>query len=294
MSVIIAHKGEIIARDFMTSYPSGEPAWKPGIEIPEGAVIGMQWTGDITPYIALVSWIGGAHCQKGLHLVLPFLPCSRQDKTGPVDGDQSEGVNYIIALLLTAIEAESLTTLDNHSQHPIDHWRDLAKNLPLSSVVTKAMFPNIDVVIAPDKGARIRAEQVACGIDAREVFCAEKLRDQASGKILTLQLEIAAQEISPSRILVVDDIIDGGRTFKLLAQELQRVWPDVPRVLLCTHGVFPSFDKRFAHQMPGVPLWRDEYTQIVTTDSCKNAVKGWNVNEIIPVVERLTIERSLR
>lgn len=288
MGPIIAHKGEIIAHDFMVSYPSGEPAWKPGIEIPDGSTIGMQWDGDITPYISLASWLNSARSPRNIQLVLPFIPCSRQDKTGPIDGDQSEGINFILSMLLQPEEVTSLVTLDNHSRHPIDHWRGKAVNLPLASLVSKEMFPDIDLVVVPDHGALDRALDVTRAIGFRPAIYGEKVRDQASGKILSLELTGAEYFPNAKNILVVDDIIDGGYTFKLLAEKLRSYWPDSHRTLLCTHGVFSRSNTGSSY----VPSDR-EYQCVITTDSCASARLGSNVDRIIYAVEPLTIERSL-
>lgn len=301
MGPIIAFKGEIIARDFMVSYPSGEPAWKPGIKIPDGSTIGMRWGGDITPYIGLASWLNSANSPRNVQLVLPFIPCSRQDKTGPVDGDQSEGINFILSMLLQAEEVTSLVTLDNHSPHPIDHWRGKAVNLPLASIVAKEMFPDVDIVVAPDYGAVNRAFGVSNAIGFRPVLWATKLRDQASGKILSLSLEspalTATMGADVRNILVVDDIIDGGYTFNLLGGELHKHFPEAHKQLLCTHGVFSTTAQARERglNLPGCPLSSDEspFDSITTTDSCSNAIRGWNTDSVIHVVERLTLERSL-
>lgn len=286
MGPIIAHKGEIIARDFMVSYPSGEPAWKPGIEIPDGSTVGMQWGGDITPYVSLASWLNSGRSPRNIQLVLPFIPCSRQDKTGPIDGDQSEGISFILSMLAQPSEVTSIVTLDNHSQHPIDHWRDKAVNLPLASVLTKDMFPPIDMIVAPDAGAVNRAMDVSRAIGFVPVSWGTKKRDQATGRILSLDLlieEALEPNTEAKNVLVVDDIIDGGYTFKLLAEKLRGCWPNADCTLLCTHGIFSR---------GYIPL-DSEYQRVITTDSCSAAVAGKNVDRIIPVVERLTIERSL-
>lgn len=300
MGPLIAHKGEIIARDFMVSYPSGEPAWKPGIEVPDGSTIGMQWGGDITPYIGLASWLNSANSPRNVQLVLPFIPCSRQDKTGPVDGDQSEGINFILSTLLQPEEVTSLVTLDNHSRHPIDHWRGKAVNLPLASIITKEMFPAVDLVIAPDKGAMDRALDVSRAIGFRPVVFCDKARDQASGRITSLELREPSdflEKTDIAEILVVDDIIDGGHTFRLLGEMLLQRWPDAGFSLLCTHGVFstPAKAVERGSKLPGCPLTAGDriFGRVVTTDSCQGARKFWNTDQIIPVVERLTIDRSI-
>jgi ribose-phosphate pyrophosphokinase len=85
------------------------------------------------------------------------------------------------------------------------------------------------------------------------VFTATKKREFHTGEITGLEFPF---ELDKDRnYLVVDDIADGGGTFRLLAKEL-----DHPRELLdlwVTHGVFSGR----ANEL------RDHYGNIYTTDS---------------------------
>lgn len=293
MSVIIAHKGKVIARDFMTSYPSGEPAWKPGIQIPDGAVIGFQWDNSIAPYLGFLLW-ADHYVPKSLHLVMPFFPCSRQDKLSTVEGDQGGGIDDLLYWLAESMNINSITVLDNHSTAVLDQIRnqwpvEIINKMPLDLFQPKSRF---DAVIAPDKGALQRALVVG-DLYGLPVYKADKVRDQASGKITGYALD---SNVNPAHkaLLVVDDIFDGGYTFTLLAMEIERVWPTAHRYLMCTHGVLSPLSNGF-EEVPGAVM---KYDRLIFTDSCSNATYAQGSCppghiEIIPVVERLTIERSL-
>ena len=295
MGPIIAHKGKVIARNFMTQYPSGEPAWKPGIEVPDGSVIGLQWKGNMNEVVALCSWMSTtAHTPFGCTAVIPFLPCSRQDKEGPVEGDQSRGVGSILNMLHDS-NIEKLVVLDNHSTSILKHYDGFVENQSLVSVLEKenGVYLPFDVVVSPDAGSLSRSHEVAAMYGA-PVICASKVREQSSGRITSYSLPVA-QTHGFKRILVVDDIIDGGYTFQLLAHVLRSHWPEVHITLVCTHGVLSA--------PPHFPAAMLEYNKVWLTDSCENAKKAEYASircghekkvDIIEVVERMTIERSLQ
>ena len=301
--ILIAHDGKVIARDFMTQYPTGEPAWKPGCLVPDGSVVGLQWSGNVNDLVGFCSWMEGSYGPEGVTLVIPFLPCSRQDKVGPEDGDQSEGVNFIIQTVMNTSGVLKIVVLDNHSSHPVRHWEskeDLPaktmENIQSRSVVKAEDFEGIDLIVSPDKGALQRSLMWAAQMDV-DCLCFEKVRDQASGKIISFSLP-ETPDISPKRILVVDDILDGGRTFQKIAVELETRWPDSERELFVTHSPMGMLDKN------GYPPCLDFYWRVTTTDSCLNAEVcdrllrelggGETGFRVLPVLERMTIERSIR
>lgn len=286
MKPIIAHKGKIIARNFMTKYPSGEPAWKPGIEIPNDSVIGFQWNGSINDIIAFCSWMDTtSHTPFGCTAVIPFLPCSRQDKDGPVDGDQSRGAQFILSMLQDS-NVEKVVLLDNHSTDILKPYGEFVENMSLINVTSDL---DCDLIVSPDHGGIGRAHKVSC-MNGAPVICAEKVREQSSGKITTYSFpETVSKQYK--KILVVDDIIDGGYTFVLLGERLKKIWPKAEITLACTHGVLSGF--------PNMPEAFRFYDKVVMTNSCVNAGNMAHVLnlkmkvEIIEVVERITIERSL-
>lgn len=77
-----------------------------------------------------------------------------------------------------------------------------------------------DYIIAPDKGAKKKAKEIGefYGIPVVE---AEKERDISTGQITKVTLHTNGAKFPPdSRVLIVDDILDGGGTFIPLAKEL--------------------------------------------------------------------------
>jgi ribose-phosphate pyrophosphokinase len=162
-------------------------------------------------------------------LFMPYFPAARQDRsdgTAPITKE-------LIALLFGA--SRHLHVFDIHSDLGPQDWR------PINWMPHHLGLPtwdNVDLVIAPDKGAmqRARAFQDAYCPNAKLVY-ALKDRDPASGRLSNYRLPDLP---SAQSVLVVDDICDGGGTFNLLAEAL---WNRLPRShtkleLFVSHGIF--------------------------------------------------------
>lgn len=318
MSVIIAHRGVIIAQNFMTQYPSGEPAWKPGVEIPSGSVVGLQWNGSINNFIAFCSWLNHMTDPRNkregfwVDLVIPFVPCSRQDKPGPVDGDQSEGIDFILSMLhVHALmgHLRSITVVDNHSRGALSkfnndaNWlihegKSFINHVQLSDIIDPATFSHIDLIVAPDKGASLRAVKVMIALrpHAPALRLCKKERDQTTGRLKSLSINDGGYPLSfePQNILVVDDIVEFGGTFCLVSEAIREKWPDAKRHLLVTHGPLGGY----TYDTDELPLFVSLYDSVTITDSCwsAGALVGTLLRttvKLIPIMERLTLERSL-
>ena len=85
-------------------------------------------------------------------------------------------------------------------------------------------------IIAPDHGAVYRAGIVARNFNLPLVI-AEKQRDQNTGRIT--QYKFPETRTDLSNVLVLDDICDGGTTFRLLQESLPG-----KADLYVSHGVF--------------------------------------------------------
>jgi ribose-phosphate pyrophosphokinase len=102
------------------------------------------------------------------------------------------------------------------------------------SVVDADFKPNI--VFYPDEGA---ARRYTRDINRIDLYGA-KVRDQLSGEITGYKLcnlEFYKDDLAGSKILIVDDICDGGATFITAAKELMKYNPK--EIALCvSHGLF--------------------------------------------------------
>lgn len=124
---------------------------------------------------------------------------------------------------------------------PFDSWKDLAAST---------------VVIAPDAGAVKRASIVAHALGAKLVK-GHKMRDTGTGRISHYELD--KFDFTDHRILVVDDICDGGATFEILANAVPTKVKSLS--LFVTHGLFTK----------GVKNLLKYYDVIYTTDTTMSA-----------------------
>ena len=265
------------------TYPVGETTVrvKPDTALLPGTQI-LRVNTSSPDWVVVAAW--AAACEDRFPeqrrvLVVPFLPSARGDKDIPCPA-------AINAELAAAAPITDLVTIDPHSPvwlnmyreaahgvtiHEIDTARvtfsALAVNAINEEVLTHAGGLNFDgpdgmgytAVISPDAGARDRASAVA-DILKLPVLVAEKKRDPATGRILSYDFPAA---LDGGRVLVVDDICDGGGTFAMLANALPG---SVEADLWVTHGGFTKGWK-------GTGLER--YRTIFTTDSLPSAVKLW-------------------
>ena len=195
-------------------------------------------------------------------VLLPYLPGARADRGVPF------GAN-VYGEFLTNLFLDQVITLDPHSAvAPMmimngDQPHDMGNNVtvfPFERII-KREIQNVESdqmpqpyvgVIAPDKGAVDRATRAA-RVMGIPVYRAEKSRDFETGRLTGFHM---IDELpSEGRLLIVDDICDGGGTFIGLAEAAGL---DPERVdLWVTHGVFSK----------GVNGLLDRFGAVHTTDS---------------------------
>ena len=187
--------------------------------------------------------------QKNIYIYMPYLPYARQDHPGK----SGEPLSLrIIGNLFSSVEYAKLIVTDIHSHHAQSFFSDKIKNIPLSFKIEQdpTLFfalknQQYDVVLAPDEGAKARAKSVADLLNIKVLNCLKTRNDTTGEPLLILPKGIDSLPQN-AKILVVDDICDGGRTFYNLAQLLTQAQgsssQDRIKVgklgLLITHGIF--------------------------------------------------------
>lgn len=161
-------------------------------------------------------------------LVCPYLPYARQDKE--VDNKLSFALKTFTEILynagITRIEA-----FDPHSKSEMV--------FPMESTTPaefhRTLFNTIgyDYVCYPDKGAADRYAKTT----AKPFIWAEKIRDQQTGEITGLKMNTSGQNLKRKKILIIDDICDGGMTFIKVAEALRQFDPEKID-LAVSHGLF--------------------------------------------------------
>lgn len=198
-------------------------------------------------------------------LMLPYLPAARADRGTPCGAS-------VYARLINAMNAEHVITIDPHSPIMPAQVNNLVKVDPVPLVRQALGGREYDFVIAPDHGAVERAQQVASALGI-PMFIAEKKRDFETGQLLSYEIDLPSIN-DGMRYLAVDDICDGGGTFKLLAKA---IWDHTrcykPNIgLWVTHGIFSG----------AADSLRSLYTNIYTTDSHPGSGRVGVATTIVP------------
>lgn len=168
-------------------------------------------------------------------LVLPYAPGARADRGTPYGAG-------IYSFLMNITGIHQILVFDPHSPTVVEElnagWN---KNTNVTVVSSQALFaqPYLNHflepyagIIAPDKGAALRAKSVA-DLKGLPVYTVNKTRDFETGKLLGFDTSAIPKE---GKFLIVDDICDGGGTFIGIAKAsgipMERL------ALYVSHGVF--------------------------------------------------------
>jgi ribose-phosphate pyrophosphokinase len=252
------------------SYPGGEPMVSDFLS--RGVVIEKVL---IRPK-SMIGLMGGLFFLDALEergqpppeLILPFVPGARQDRLNS-SGDFLFTAKSV-AREINARQLPRVTILDPHSD-VMPALLDRCHVIPAHECFAHITPDVYAAVIAPDAGAEKRASAVAKRLEL-PLLHGWKRRDITTGALNGFGLEMT--HFAPgARMLVVDDICDGGGTFVGLATEVladRRLKAD----LYVTHGIFSQ----------GTQLLLQHYGVLFCTDSIVQTDKGVRV---IPVCKHL-------
>jgi ribose-phosphate pyrophosphokinase len=182
------------------------------------------------------------------YLILPYLPGARQDRSNPT-GD----VLFTSMSVVSDINArrfDSVVVLDPHSD-AMPPFLNGCVEYPLELVYKQLQSRMVyDGIVAPDKGAAERARLAAATLGTF-VYQGSKVRDVSTGRLSNFELEVEPGK----HYLVVDDICDGGFTFRGIGELIRNQGSTAD--LFVTHGIFSNGTKEL----------EKIYDTIYTTDS---------------------------
>lgn len=167
-------------------------------------------------------------------LKLTYLPYGRQDK------DVLNSATFALrpfAQLLNFLNFDEVIIMDPHSKVALDLINNSRAVYPVEQVMAIAYDLKIGLFCYPDEGAVDKytgGDNVQNEIYDYPCIWGEKVRDQLTGNITSYKL---IGKCSGKNVLIVDDICDGGATFKLLAKDLLAAGANSV-VLFVTHGIF--------------------------------------------------------
>jgi len=165
-------------------------------------------------------------------LNLKYLPYGRQDKV--IQNDSTFALKSFANLLNTLSFKEVIIT-DPHSEIALKLIEGSRAVYPKDDIDKAIKETGSKLVCYPDKGAVTKYTKI---YDYSYVY-GEKVRDQATGNILSYELiaDTYHTDFYGKSILIIDDICDGGMTFKILAKDLLAAGAQEVN-LFVTHGIF--------------------------------------------------------
>lgn len=241
-------------------YPAGEPVIDHGaLRIFKQNVLIVRSTLPGTLMAAL--WLVDAMAERGhkvQKLVLPFLPGARQDRLNNQGDYLFTGKS--IANEINRRGFEQVACFDPHSDFMPGHI-DRCKVVHVYDSEVLNYLPHFDFVVSPDAGAVKRAEGFAQRLNLGggvPVIHGWKTRDPRTNRLTGVGVENHPDVGPANKLLVVDDICDGGSTFLGLADAIHEVYgPNLQLNLWVSHGLFTQgYDALF-----------DKYHGIYTTNS---------------------------
>ncbi len=167
------------------------------------------------------------NCEVSLYL--PYLPYARADRKF-----NDKGNNGLLTFLcmLDTLGINTLLVVDPHNPEAFkahckwlgieyfiaDQLEALRTTMSREHVHLASCY---DAIVAPDKGAVSKAQQIADYYQLPLIVCTKE-RDPSTGK---LSNPLVNGNVEGMRLLIVDDLLDAGGTFIQLATELQKQLP---------------------------------------------------------------------
>ncbi len=192
-------------------------------------------------------------------LLMPYIPYARQDRVA----NEGEALSIkVFSDLINTQNYEQVYVLDPHSDTCMATLNNVKEIAKINDEYLAKVIPHYEevIVVAPDAGAFKRLSKT---IKRVPLIYATKNRNTVTGELSNVEIHTGGISIAGKRLLIVDDICDGGGTFILLAKELNKV-NNNPQIhfdskleLYVTHGIFSK----------GVDELLKNYRIIYTTNS---------------------------
>ena len=219
---------------------------------------------------------------KRITVVAPFYPYARQDKKGrgrePISA-------RLVADLFKAAGADRIMSVDLHAAQiqgffdgPVDH---LFAMPVLLEHFQKQLDPSTLTVVSPDMG-RVRVADIWSDKLGAPLAIIHKRRDPKVPNQVSVH-EIVG-DVEGRVCLLVDDLIDTGRTIAKAAEALKANGA-TGVVVAATHAVFSD---------PAVEVLQSDFIdQVVVTDTLPvSAAKHWDRLTVLPIAPLLA--RAIR
>lgn len=161
------------------------------------------------------------------NLIMKYLPYARQDKE--VSNESTFGL-ITFSRLLNSLNFKEVVAIDPHSEAPYELIKNFTSINPNVALEVATQLTEADLYCYPDKGAVTKYTKMYY----HPYVYGKKIRNQSTGAIESLKLE---GDVKGKRVLIVDDICDGGGTFSWMASLLYDSGAKEVN-LFVSHGIF--------------------------------------------------------
>ena len=166
---------------------------------------------------------------KKITVVIPYYGYARQDTLFQA----GEAISAKVIAELISLNADMVITVDPHKEHILDFFSTSTKSCTaVPEIANYLKQKNLDLILAPDKGALIRAKQasniIGCDFDYME-------KNRIDGT--TVEIKPKTLDVKNKNVGIIDDIISTGGTMAKSIKELKLQGAKKVYVS-CTHGLF--------------------------------------------------------
>jgi ribose-phosphate pyrophosphokinase len=208
--------------------------WKiPTLEIPGTNWVHVKWDfsheGEFIQLAQLKQLLDNKGFKAALRL--SYLPYGRQDK------EVSNEATFALRTFnkyIDFMDWDEIIIMDPHSSVTKDYVRNVREVYPIEELTKVLIELCTTQVCYPDKGATGKYTKIYRELIGDEFIYGEKVRDQSTGNITSYKL---IGNPKGKNVLIVDDICDGGATFKLLTKDLLAQGATEVN-LFVSHGIF--------------------------------------------------------
>jgi ribose-phosphate pyrophosphokinase len=217
-------------------YPNGEIGLNVRAGRGDAVVIGRTHPPGDHAFASLLAVDTLRRCGAGpVEAVVPYFGYARHDRQ-VLPGDDAAAAFLIEAFACAG--ASRIVTVDLHSDRVREHARIPIESVIVAADLAAAVRRTIGErglsVVAPDHGARHRAELVASALGIGTASWVEKSRDPRTGRVRATALR--GDVPGGGDALIVDDMVDTGGTVREAARLLKK--EGIRHIHLCvTHAV---------------------------------------------------------
>jgi ribose-phosphate pyrophosphokinase len=166
---------------------------------------------------------------KEVTVIIPYFGYARQD----TKFQNGEPISAKALANLISLNADRVITVDPHKEHILDFFSTSAFSCSAVPQIARYLEnKDIDMVLAPDKGALERAK-TASKIIGCEFDYMEKTRIDGT----TIEIKPKKLDAQNKNVAIIDDIISTGGTMAKSIQQLKKNGAKNVFVA-CTHGLF--------------------------------------------------------